>query len=306
MGAVYLAEHVLLGRKAAIKVLRRELSERPELVQRFFNEARAATAIADPGIVQVFDFGHHVDGSSYLVMELLEGETLDGRLRRLGRLSIGSALRFARQVATSLAAAHGCGIVHRDLKPDNIFLVRDAEVQGGERAKVLDFGIATLAGDLDADGGQPTLVMGTPPYMSPEQCLGTATIDHRSDIYSLGCLLYHTVVGQPPFDSTDDNEVLVMHLSRLPPAPSSMAGEVPPIVDALVAQCLAKSPDHRFQSASDLAAALERALDAGFASERADTERQFDEPWAEDDPWSEDLPTIPSARRRRPVRDGGG
>src|SRR5262245_15591953 len=147
MGTVWLAEHVMLGRRAAIKLLHPMYSARPDIVTRFFNEARAATAISDPGIVQIFDFGQHVDGTAYIAMELLEGEPLEQRLRRLGRLPVPDALRIMRQVASTLGVAHGRGIVHRDLKPENIFLVRDPEVIGGERAKVLDFGIAKLTGD---------------------------------------------------------------------------------------------------------------------------------------------------------------
>src|SRR5688572_19251988 len=127
MGSVWLAEHAMLGRRAAIKVLHPELSSRPEIVTRFFNEARAATAIADPGIVQIFDFGQHAGGSAYIVMELLDGEPLDRRLARLGALGLADALRIMRQVASTLGAAHERGIVHRDLKPENVFLVRDPE-----------------------------------------------------------------------------------------------------------------------------------------------------------------------------------
>jgi serine/threonine protein kinase len=134
MGEVWLAQHATLGRRVAVKVLRGEHSHRIDTAARFFNEAKAAAAIADPGIVQVFDFGHHTDGSVYLAMELLDGEPLDARLARLGRMSVDSALRVLRQVATTLAAAHAAGIVHRDIKPANVFLVRDAEVAGGERA----------------------------------------------------------------------------------------------------------------------------------------------------------------------------
>jgi serine/threonine-protein kinase len=166
MGAVWLAEHVMLGRRAAIKVLQASFSMQPDIVTRFFNEARAATAIADPGIVQVFDFGHHSDGSAFIVMELLEGETLHARLRRTGPLPCADALRIARQIAGSLGAAHARGIVHRDLKPENVFMVRDAEVAGGERAKILDFGIAKL-GVGTSSGTNTHAVLGTPAYMSP-------------------------------------------------------------------------------------------------------------------------------------------
>src|SRR5678815_1043091 len=165
MGAVYLAEHALLGRQAAIKVLLPALSAQQEVVNRFFNEARSTTSIADPGIVQVFDFGYHTDGSAYIVMEFLDGEALDRRLARLGRLPVAEALRMCRQIASSLAAAHAQGIIHRDLKPENIFLVPDGEVSSGERSKILDFGIAKLSdnnpGKIKTHTGA---LMGTPFY----------------------------------------------------------------------------------------------------------------------------------------------
>src|SRR5689334_8880512 len=147
MGAVYVARHHLLGKRAAIKVLLPELCGRREAVERFFDEARAITAVHDPGVVQIFDFGHDAGGQAYIVMELLDGESLDARLRRTGRLAIPDALRTVRQAATTLARAHAAGLVHRDVKPDNLFLVVDAEAEAGERVKVLDFGIAKLTGD---------------------------------------------------------------------------------------------------------------------------------------------------------------
>src|SRR6185436_498289 len=165
MGTVWLAEHTMLGRRAAIKMLHPAFTNRPDIVARFFNEARAATAIADPGIVQIFDFGQHVDGTAYIAMEYLEGEALDRRLRRRVRLPVGDALRIMRQVASTVGVAHARGIVHRDLKPENVFLVHDPEVAGGERAKILDFGIAKLSGDATVKTNTAA-VMGTPAYMS--------------------------------------------------------------------------------------------------------------------------------------------
>ncbi|TMQ13842.1 MAG: serine/threonine protein kinase [Deltaproteobacteria bacterium] len=147
MGAVFAGEHTLLGRKAAIKVLLPALSAQQEIVHRFFNEARAVTQVADPGIVQVFDFGYHTDGSAFIVMELLEGESLAARLERSSRLPLIDVLRLLQMTCSALAAAHGRGVIHRDLKPDNIFIVRDPAVPGGERAKILDFGIAKLSSD---------------------------------------------------------------------------------------------------------------------------------------------------------------
>jgi tRNA A-37 threonylcarbamoyl transferase component Bud32 len=256
MGEVWLAEHAMLGRRAAVKVLLPEFSMKQEIVTRFFNEARAATAIADPGIVQIFDFGHHVDGTAYIVMELLNGEPLDKRLARQGALPITDALRIMRMVASSLGAAHARGIVHRDLKPENIFLVRDPEVPGGERAKILDFGIAKLA---SADGGsktQTSAVMGTPTFMSPEQCRGAGHVDQRSDVYALGCMIFALIVGRPPFDAEGIGEIIAMHLREPPPTPSQLRPGVPPEIDQLVLKCLAKDPSQRFASAGDLAIAL--------------------------------------------------
>ena len=258
MGEVWLASHVALGRHAAIKVLHADFSHRKEVVARFFNEARAATAIADPGIIQVFDFGHHTDGSAYIVMELLEGEPLDQRLARVGLLAVPDALRILRQVASALGAAHARGIVHRDLKPENIFLVRDLEVPGGERAKVLDFGIAKLTGDDIALKTVTAAVMGTPIYMSPEQCRGAGQADQRSDVYSLGCVLFRLLAGRPPFDGEGVGDIIAMHLREPAPRISSARIDVPSDVDDLIARCLAKDPAHRFASGAELAAAIDQ------------------------------------------------
>jgi serine/threonine protein kinase len=261
MGAVFLAEHSLIGRRAAIKVLLPALSQQRDIVDRFFNEARATTSIPDPGIVQVFDFGFHTDNSAYIVMEFLEGEPLDIRLRRLGRLSASEALRITRQAAGSLAAAHSRGIVHRDLKPDNLFMVRDPEAFNGERPKILDFGIAKLNGDEPGRMRTRTgALMGTPVYMSPEQCRGSGQLDHRSDIYSLGCVLFHLITGRPPFDMEGMGEIISAHLREAAPAPSMLVQGMPPGVDELVSACLAKAPDQRFQTMTELQAACDALL----------------------------------------------
>jgi serine/threonine protein kinase len=253
MGMVFLGEHMLLGRRAAIKTLLPTVAVNQEIVDRFFNEARAASAITDPGVIQIFDFGYHVDGTAYIVMELLEGEALSTRIARLGKLPLPDAIRIARQIAGSLAAAHACNVVHRDLKPENIFLVRDSEAQGGERTKILDFGICKV-GPSDGDPAvtQVGAMVGTPVYMSPEQCRGTSDVDHRSDIYAFGCLLFHMLTGRPPFIGDSSGDLIVAHMQADPPSPGLYVDGLPFEVDALVLRCLAKSPEDRFPSMTEL------------------------------------------------------
>ena len=265
MGAVFLAEHTLLGRRAAIKILLTELSSRRESVDRFFNEARATTSISDPGIVQVFDFGFTTDNVAYIVMELLEGEQLNRRLRRMGTLAPRDALQIARQVAGSLGAAHAAGIVHRDLKPENLYMVRDLGSPGGERPKILDFGIAKLADDHpDRLRTTTGAIMGTPIYMSPEQCNGAARVDHRADIYALGCVMFHLITGRPPFDLAGVGAIISAHMREPPPRPSSLVDDLPTGIDELILRCLAKSPDDRYGTMLELQQACDAVL-AGLA-----------------------------------------
>jgi serine/threonine-protein kinase len=260
MGTVFLGEHTLLGRHAAIKVLLPELSSKRESVDRFFNEARATTVISDPGIVQVFDFGFTADKTAYIVMELLEGEQLNLRLQRLGALAPSDALRITRQVAGSLGAAHAAGIVHRDLKPDNLFMIRDPEAPGGERPKILDFGIAKLGDSVpDRLKTRTGAVLGTPVYMSPEQCNGAASVDHRADVYSLGCVLFHLLTGRPPFDLPGIGAIISAHLREPAPAPSTVM-PLPAEIDDLVLRCLAKRPDDRFQTMLEVQHACDAVL----------------------------------------------
>jgi eukaryotic-like serine/threonine-protein kinase len=261
MGAVFLGEHTLIGRFAAIKVLLPELSAKRRSIDRFFTEARATSAIPDPGIVQIFDFGFSEDKTAYLVMEYLEGEPVDDRLRRLGAFAPADALRLTRQVAGSLEAAHAVGIVHRDLKPENLFIVRDPEAPGGERPKILDFGLAKLdEEDPDRIRTRPGAVLGTPMYMSPEQCDGASTVDHRADIYALGCVLFHLLTGRPPFDVPGIGAAISAHLREPPPIPSSLAPHLPPAVDDLVLRCLEKSPGARYASMFELQQACDAIL----------------------------------------------
>jgi serine/threonine protein kinase len=264
MGSVYLAEHTLIGRQAAIKVLRPELCHRAELVNRFFNEARAAGAVQHPCIVEIFDFGYRPDGSAFIVMELLSGEALGIRLRRVHSLPEAQAASLARQMCSGLAAAHAKGIVHRDIKPDNVFLVPDAFAVSGERVKILDFGIAKLAVEqLESSMRTRTgTVLGTPAYMAPEQCRGTGEVDHRADLYSLGCILYAMVCGRPPFVSDGMGELMAKHIYEPVPPPSSLA-PVSPALEHVILRSLAKDPNARHASADELAAALEVASPTG-------------------------------------------
>jgi serine/threonine-protein kinase len=261
MGEVFVGCHEALGHRVAVKVLKPEMSSNTDMVRRFFNEAQAATAIRSPGIVQIFDFGTTTDGRAYFVMELLDGESLGARLKQR-RLEYAECCRIGRQVANVLHAAHAAGITHRDLKPDNLFLVPDTEVIGGERVKVLDFGIAKLAGEIHASSvkTRTDVVMGTPSYMSPEQSRGGCAIDGRSDIYSLGCILFETVCGRPPFVGEGAGGIIGAHQYVEPPQPRSLAPDIPGKLAKLILQMLAKQPDARPQPMAAVGQALEEIL----------------------------------------------
>jgi len=293
MSEVWVAEHTLLARRAALKVLRAELSSQPAIVAQFFNEARITTAIANPGIVQIFDFGFHTDGSAYIVMELLDGETLRHRLARRGALAVHDALHIVRQVARALCVAHARGVVHRDLKPDNIFLVRDPEVVGGERAKILDFGIAKRLGD-HATNLKESAVLGTPAFMSPEQCCIAGEVEPRSDVYALGCVLFVLVTGHPPFEGDKASEVMAMHLHQPAPVPSRCAAGIPSAIDHLVLCCMAKEPDRRL-TACDLAAAIGALFPAPHF---AGTHERASAPFS-GAAWADAQPTLPVMPERR-------
>lgn len=248
MGVVFEAVHEAIERRVAIKTLRSEYAKNREVVTRFFNEARAVNRIEHASLVQVSDYGQTDDGTVYLVMEYLRGETLRSRLERLHgrgeRLAIERIALFGWQTAAALAAAHAKSIVHRDLKPDNLMLVTDPSVPGGERIKILDFGIAKLLQASQIVTVQPR-VMGTPRYMSPEQCKGRGTLDGRSDVYSLGILLFEMLAGQSPFTSDSIEGFLAQHLFQDPPRLAPLAPFIPPALVELVESMIRKEPDAR-------------------------------------------------------------
>ncbi|HEY1818162.1 MAG TPA: serine/threonine-protein kinase [Kofleriaceae bacterium] len=260
MGAVYLAEHPTIGKKVALKVLHAEFSQNPEVAERFFNEAKAVNAIQHPNIVDIVDYGvlqtgpRQEDHLVYFIMEFLAGQTLSQVIRAEAPLPPERALTIALQVADALAASHKAAIVHRDLKPDNIILVQ----RGRERdfVKLLDFGIAKLTNDSRGSHRTRTgLVLGTPAYMSPEQCEGRANVDHRTDIYALGICLYEMLVGRVPFIGEGYGEILVQHLTQRPIEPSRYR-MMSPHVEAVVMKALEKRPDMRFPTMDEFIRAL--------------------------------------------------
>jgi serine/threonine-protein kinase len=256
MGDVYRAEHVLLGKTAAVKLLKPELSMHKEMVQRFFNEAKATTLIKDPGIVEVFDFGYLPTGAAYFIMQLLEGESLASRLKRDTKLAAELAVTLTLQIARSLGRAHEHGIIHRDLKPDNVFLSPDREIACGFRTKLLDFGIAKLK---DADVRTKTgAMMGTLAYVSPEQVEDAGTADARSDVYSLGCVLFEMVLGRWVFQAQGTAQFIHKIVREPPPAPRSIDPSVPEGIERVILRCLQKDPAARYPSMAALAADLEQ------------------------------------------------
>ncbi|HUH03724.1 MAG TPA: serine/threonine-protein kinase [Kofleriaceae bacterium] len=276
MGAVYYAEHELIGKPAAVKLLLEDLCGKREIVDRFFNEARATTSIQHPGIIEIYDFGYHSDGQAYLVMEYLRGETLGDRLERLGKLPQADAISIIRAVASAVGAAHQAGVVHRDLKPDNVFLVPDPEMPTGERAKVLDFGIAKLTESDDKRSAKTRTgaVMGTPTYMSPEQCRGAGEVDQRTDIYALGCILFEMLTGRPPFLGEGWGEIIAAHLTEAAPRVRTLEPSVSADVDEVVDRLLSKRPEQRLQTMDE----VRRAFGGRFSTGPVDSQpRKTDE-----------------------------
>jgi serine/threonine protein kinase len=261
MGEVYRARDLRLRRQVAIKVLPAFVSSDPERLRRFEQEAMAAAALNHPNILAVYQMGTH-EGAPYLVSELLEGETFREQVKR-GRIALRRAIDYAIQIARGLAAAHEKGVAHRDLKPENLFVTKD------RRIKILDFGLAKLTqahGSANSaltvgDATEPGLIMGTAGYMSPEQVRGQ-TVDHRTDIFGFGAILYEMLTGQRAFQKPTSAETMTAILNEEPAPISQLTHQTPPALQRVVQRCLEKNPDQRFQSASDLAFALDALSDS--------------------------------------------
>jgi serine/threonine-protein kinase len=256
MGVVYLAQHPVFGRKVAIKLLHAVLARDPDIVARFFNEARAIHMVAHENIVEILDFGQTPDGQPYFIMEYLSGESLTEAIAR-GPMTPEQVEAIAVQMCRALGAAHSKGIVHRDLKPHNVQLVIKAD--GALQVKILDFGVAKILASPDGASSVKTRtgsLMGTPLYMSPEQCKGAGILDHRTDIYSLGVILFEMISGRPPFNAEGVGELFAKHMLEDPPSVTDFAPHAPPHMAAAIMKSLAKDAGARFQSMEDYRKAI--------------------------------------------------
>jgi eukaryotic-like serine/threonine-protein kinase len=274
MGRVYAAEHVLMRKKLAVKILHRELTSVPEVVARFEREAMAAANIDHPNVAAATDFGKLVDGAVFLVLEYVQGENLRDQIAA-GPMAVERALGIARQIASALGSAHALNIVHRDLKPENVMLVDKGDEP--DFVKVLDFGIAKVPiGEAQEGGGRPItkvgMVFGTPEYMAPEQALGQ-NVDGRADLYALGVILYEMLTGVRPFGSQSQVGILGQQLSKPPPSFAERAPgvQVPPSVEQLALKLLQKEASDRFQSAADVVQAIDELVGAPARSGRVFT-----------------------------------
>jgi serine/threonine protein kinase len=267
MGAVFEGENTRIKRRVAIKVLHAAVAARKDLVDRFEREAQAAGRIGSEHIVEVLDLGELPDGSRYLVMEFLDGQSLSSRIEQYGRLLPAQALPMIRQLLVGLAAAHQAGIVHRDLKPDNIFLLKE---RAGQRdfVKIVDFGVSKFSplNGEEAKMTQTGAVMGTPYYMSPEQAKGAKDIDHRSDLFSVGVILYEAVTGRVPFDGETFNELMFKIALQDPPPPESIVPGLDAGIGRLIRRALARDPAQRFANATDFVGAIDEWLSSGTST----------------------------------------
>jgi tetratricopeptide (TPR) repeat protein len=261
MGIVFEAKNRRTGRHVAVKLLRRALCTDPEACQRMLQEALACGRIQHPNVIDVYDAGLHKN-QPYIVMQLLRGESLGDRLARDKRLPIAVAVRVVQQALAGLGAAHRAGIVHRDIKPDNLFLMEPGD-EGDVVIKVLDFGISKLIGPESKLADTKTgMIVGTPYYMSPEQAQGKKEIDHRTDIYGLGAVLFHAVTGRTPFEGENYNALLASILTTDVPRPRSLRPEIPLALEAVILRAMARDPAKRYDSAEELAEDLRATVPA--------------------------------------------
>lgn len=249
IGLVYRAKHIKLNKPLAIKVLKPEVSKDAEIIGRFQQEAQSASAIGNPHIVDITDFGNLPDGSTYFVMEFLSGFTLSEVITKETRLDFRRIIHIAMQLCNALNAAHSKGIVHRDLKPDNIMLISRDDTD--DFVKILDFGIAKV-GESTGKFTQVGKIFGTPHYMSPEQCSGTS-VDHRADIYALGIILYELCTDHVPFESDTLMGLLSHQVNKQPPPIRPQRHDTPEWLEALIMKCLEKNPAARFSTMKDVA-----------------------------------------------------
>ncbi|HYP76701.1 MAG TPA: serine/threonine-protein kinase [Polyangiaceae bacterium] len=259
MGTVWEGTHLSLGTRVAVKFIDAGYAQSPEARARFENEARAAARLRSKHVVEVYDHGVSDDGCPFIVMEFLEGEPLDKRLDRLGRLPAKETAQIVMQIGRALTKAHAANIVHRDLKPENVFLVWDDE-EGTDVVKVVDFGIAKFneasLGSSSCSATRTGSLLGTPHYMSPEQARGLRSVDSRSDLWSIAVIAYRCIVGELPFEGEAVGDLLVKLCTAPIPVPSQVSSEVPATFDAWLEKALAREPAQRFQTAAQLSESL--------------------------------------------------
>ncbi|MFW5920259.1 MAG: serine/threonine-protein kinase, partial [Polyangiales bacterium] len=266
MGIVYEAEHVVIEKRVALKVLREDFSSRPEVVERFRQEAKSASRIGHQHIVDISDFGETPSKQSYFVMEYLKGEDLANLLAREGTVAPERAVKIALQCCRALGAAHGKGIVHRDMKPENVFLIRRDDDEAEDFVKIVDFGIAKMS-DIETEGApgrkltKTGMIFGTPEYMSPEQAAGKS-LDHRVDVYALGAILFEMLTGQVPFVGDSFMGILTHHMFEPVPALREVNPnvQVSAELETVIMGALTKEPDERYANMDELARDLQVAM----------------------------------------------